>query len=248
MSTLKRSLIVGALVILAVGGSALAWVWFSGGSGEPSTELTTPDIAGDTSTTSVDIGSTTTGDPGETPRGVSFVIDASQSVARFTLDEILRGDPNTVVGTTSEVAGQFVLDLDDLSATVFSPIVINARTLATDSSTRDRVMRGPIILDSANDEFEFITFEVTGVSGLEGPAVVGQELTFDLTGDLTIKGTTNEATFTVTATLTDDDTVTGIAAAQVLRSDFGIDIPNVGSVAGVTDEVTIQLEFTATLS
>lgn len=233
---MKRFLIGAVLAVLAVGGGAFAWLWFSGGSGEPSTELTTPDIAGQTSTTSGN------------GAGEAFVIDAGQSTASFTLNEVLRGQPKTVVGRTSEVAGQFLLDENRLAAATFSPIVINARTFSTDSATRDRAIRGPIILNSASDEFELITFEIISIDGLEGSAVIGDEVQFNLFGNLTIKGVTQETTFAVSATLVDISTVQGSAVAEVLRSDFGIDIPNVASVADVTDEVTIQLDFVATRS
>lgn len=84
------------------------------------------------------------------------------------------------------------------------------------------------------------------IEELDGEASVGDELTFDLVGDLTIKGTTSETTFVVKATMGDDNTVTGTATAEVLRSDFGINIPSVSSVADVTDLVSLQLEFVAT--
>ena len=246
---MRKSIVVGGIVaILAIGGTAFAWFWFSGGSGEPSTELTTPTIAGQTTTTQA---TTTTPDDGETTTtvadttGGAFVIQADESLATFTLDEVLRGEPKTVVGTTSELAGQFVLDLSDLSQTQFSDIVVNARTFTTDSSTRDRAIRGPIILNSATDEFEFITFVVTDATGLDGSAEVGDTFEFTLIGDLTIKGVTNEVEFDVTATLVDDSTVEGIAETEVLRSDYGIGIPSVASVADVTDEVQLQLDFVA---
>jgi polyisoprenoid-binding protein YceI len=220
--------------------------WFSGGSGEPSTELTTPTIAGQTTTTGVS-GSETSTSEGES-EGLAFVIQPEESEATFTLDEVLRGEPQTVVGATSEVVGQFILDLEDLSQTQFSDIVVNARTFATGSSNRDRAIRGPIILNSATDDFEFITFVVTEAVGLDGSASVGDDLSFTLVGDLSIRDQTNPVEFEVTAALVDDSTVEGTATAEVLRSDFGIGIPNVPSVADVTDEVTLQLEFLATSS
>jgi polyisoprenoid-binding protein YceI len=229
-----------------LGGSAYAWFWFSGGSGEPSTELTTPTIASQTTTTGASGGETST-TQGES-EGIAFVIRSEESEATFTLDEVLRGEPQTVVGATSEVAGQFILDLDDLRQTQFSDIVVNARTFATGSSNRDRAIRGPVILNSASDEFEFITFVVREAVGLDGSAGVGDTLNFTLVGDLTIRDQTNEVEFDVAAALVDETTVEGTATAEVLRSDFGIGIPNVPSVADVTDEVTLQLEFLATSS
>ena len=80
---------------------------------------------------------------------VVFVIDPTQSVAAFEIDEVLRGEPTHVVGTTSELAGQLEIDPSDLATARFSQIVINARTFETDSGNRDRAIRGPVILNSA---------------------------------------------------------------------------------------------------
>lgn len=235
------------LFVLAVLGSAFAYVWFSGGSGEPSTELTTPPIASASTSTSPEETSTSVAEETTTvpDLGEPFVIQADQSEATFTLDEVLRGDPNTVVGVTSEVAGQFVFDPSDPGSASFSPILINVRTFETGSGTRDRAIRGPIILNSASDDFELITFDVTTIEGLVGPVAVGETVEFALIGDLTIKGTTQEARFDVSATLVDEDIVQGIATSEVLRSDFEIGIPSVASVAEVTDEVALQLTFVA---
>jgi polyisoprenoid-binding protein YceI len=175
----------------------------------------------------------------------AFVIDASRSTAAFEIDEVLRGEPKTVVGTTSEVAGQVVVDPSDLSTIEFSQIIVNARTFQTGSGNRDRAIRGPVILDSASDEFEFITFDVTSVDDLAGSLTVGEPLTFTVTGDLVIRGTSNEVTFDVTATPVDETSIEGVAIATVLRSDYGIGIPNVPGVADVGDEVVIRLEFVA---
>lgn len=222
-----------AAFALVVGGSALAWLfWFAGGSGEPSAELTTPTLASGPTTESVGTSKT-------------YVIDASRSVASFEIREVLRGSPNRVVGETNQVAGQVQVDLADLSSTQFSQIVVNARTLRTDSERRDRAMRGPIILNSASDEFELITLDIDLATGLGGTAEPGDTLRFSLTGDLTIKGVTNEVVFDVVVTLSDESTVEGSVTTTVLRSDFDIGIPSVPGVAEVTDEVVLGLRFVA---
>lgn len=239
---MKRS-VVGWIVavVLAVGGAALAWLYFAGGSGEPSTELTTPPVAEATTTT----GPEDDGAPAAESSTTTFVIDGSQSVASFEIDEVLRGADARAIGTTSEVAGQLVVDVDELASVQFSQIVVNARTLQTDSSFRDRAIRGPVILNSAEDEFEFITFDVTEVDGLDGSAVVEERLEFTITGDLVIRGTTRTTTFDVSARLTDESTIVGTAEAVVLRSDYDIGIPNAPGVAEVSDEVLIRLDFVA---
>jgi len=232
-----------AVVVIGAGGFAL--LWFTGGSGEPSTELTTPDIAGPGTTTTHAGNDTTptTGDDGSAT--ASFVIDGAQSTVSFEIDEELRGEPNHVVGETDQVAGQFQVDLDDLSTVQFSQIVVNARTFRTDSERRDRTIRGPVILNSASDENEFVTFDVTSVEGPEGPASPGDTVQFEITGDLLIRDTTNSVTFDAEATFVDETRVEGSATAKVQRSEFGIGIPSIPGIANVTDEVLLNIDFVA---
>lgn len=236
--------VVAAVVLL--GGGVFAYLfWFAGGSGEPSTELTTPDVVGATTTTGAPETTVTDGTEANTTAD-TFVIDSEQSTARFELGEVLRGSQQTVVGTTDQVAGQVVVDAGDLGASRFSPIVINARTFTTDSERRDRAIRGPVILDSGSDEFELITFSPTTVDGLDGVvATVGDAYEFSVTGDLLVKGASNTVTFDVTVEMVDEVTISGVATAEVLRSEYGIGIPSVPGVADVTDEVGLTLEFVA---
>lgn len=239
-----------AVFVLAIGGSAVAYVFFfAGGSGEPSTELTTPEVIGTTTTLGVDstppstAPTTTEGSVEET----AYVIDPGQSTVTFEINEVLRGEPKTVVGTTDQVAGQVVVDPSDLGASQFSEIIINARTFNTDSEQRNRAIRGPAILNSGSDEDEFITFTTTSVEGLDGvAAAAGETYEFSITGDLTIRGATNPTTFDVSVEMVDDSTIRGTATADVLRSEFGIGIPSVPFVADVTDEVALNVDFVAT--
>jgi polyisoprenoid-binding protein YceI len=156
---------------------------------------------------------------------VAFVIDPTRSSAAFEIDEVLRGEPQRMVGTTSEVAGQFEMDPDDLSRVECSQIVVNARTFDTGSGNRDRAIRGPVILDSASGEFEFITFNATSVEGLQRSLTDGEMLAFTVAGDLVIRDTINTVTFDVVATPIDENTIDGSDDATVLRSDHGIGIP-----------------------
>jgi polyisoprenoid-binding protein YceI len=250
---LSRSLVLWiAAAVLAVAGAGFAYLfWFAGGSGEPSTELTTPELAVTStssltsSTTSDGSSATTTGSTEEEIASLTFVIDPDQSTARFEIDEVLNGSPKHVVGTTDQVAGQVRVDGADLSSAEFSDIVVNARTLTTDSERRDRAIRGPVILDSGSDANELITFSVTSVDGLEGSVETGGTVDFTITGDLTVKGTTQEVTFDASVTFIDLETIEGTATAEITRDMFGIGIPSVPSVADVTNEVLIAIDFVA---
>jgi polyisoprenoid-binding protein YceI len=77
---------------------------------------------------------------------------------------------------------------------------------------------------------------------------VGQPLTFTVTGDLTIHDVSRPVTFSVTLTPESDARLTGLASATILRSDFGLTIPSVPSVADVSQEVKLELEFVAVRS
>ncbi|MCC6628845.1 MAG: YceI family protein, partial [Chloroflexi bacterium] len=101
---------------------------------------------------------------------VVFEIDQTASEARYVIDEVLNGQPLTVVGATDQVAGQIALDLSDLDAAQLGPIQINARTFATDSTQRDRAVQNRILL---TDQYEYITFTPTGLTGVPATLAVG---------------------------------------------------------------------------
>ena len=162
--------------------------------------------------------------------------------ARFSIYEDLRGEPFTVVGATTEVVGRVRVDLSDLSRSEMGEILINARTFATDSSNRDRAIRGPIL---AAEQHEFITFRPAEITGLSGAAEAGGEYSFSVAGELTVREVTRPVTFTVVARWTADERLEGLASATVLRSDFGLAVPSVPFVANVGDEIGLELAFTA---
>ncbi|MBL7163790.1 MAG: hypothetical protein ISS57_14410 [Anaerolineales bacterium] len=68
---------------------------------------------------------------------VAFGIVQTESEARFTLDEVLRGNPKTVVGVTDQVTGEFEVDFDNPASSLVGEIQINADTLTTDNNFRN---------------------------------------------------------------------------------------------------------------
>jgi polyisoprenoid-binding protein YceI len=190
---------------------------------------------------------TATAAPTEAPAAAAaavFKIDGARSKASFTLDEKLLGNPVTVVGVTTDVQGEITFSAADLSQTKVGTLQINARTFKTDSSRRDGAI-SRFILQTTRDEYQFITFESTGIEGLPASAKVGEALSFKITGNLKVRDVVKPVTFETTATLVSDTELSGSAVATVLRSDFGLQIPSVPSVADVTDAVKLQLDFVA---
>ncbi len=164
------------------------------------------------------------------------------SLVTFELDEVLNGSDKRVVATNPEVAAQLSVDPADLSTLQLGTVLVGAQTFETDSSNRNRAIRGPI-LDSST--FETIQFVPTSVDGLSGAAAVGDVFEFTITGDLTIRDITNSVTFDVSASLADPSTIEGTAESTVSRADFDLNIPSVPSVADVSDEVLLRIDFVA---
>ncbi|MCY4062916.1 MAG: YceI family protein [Chloroflexi bacterium] len=176
---------------------------------------------------------------------VEFKIIAAESRASFTLEEDLRGVRTTVIGSTSEVGGSIMVDMANPGASSIGAIVINARTLETDNSFRNRALRSQI-LKSAQDEFEFIIFEPRELRNWSADTVsVGETVNFDVAGDLTVAGVTQPVSFAVTVALDSETQISGGATVNLLHGDFGLVIPDVRSVANVTDDVTLSLDFVA---
>lgn len=180
--------------------------------------------------------------PAEAPAGLAiFEIDSSQSEARFLIDEVLRGSPVTVVGVTSEVAGQIAFDSAAPSTAQVGQILINARTIVTDSDFRNRAISNRIL---STNSYEFITFTPTQLAGLPDSVAVGDSHTFQIVGDLTITDQTREVTFDTTVT-PNGGSLTGLATTTILYADFGLEIPFSQSVDSVEDSVILELEFVA---
>jgi polyisoprenoid-binding protein YceI len=174
--------------------------------------------------------------------GAVYEIDPTSSSARFVVDEILRGSPYTVVGTTNQVAGQISANLKDLDAAQVGTIRINARTLTTDADGRNRMLKNQIL---QTDQHEFIEFTPKQLVGVPDAATVGQSVNFQMVGDLAIKGTTRETTFDVTLTPVAENRLEGKASSTIKFADWGVSIPSVPSVAGVSENVALHLDFVA---
>lgn len=222
-----RRIVLGVVVLGVVGAVAVAvYVYASGGSGAASEAISAPEVTAES-------------------EGVTFNIAPDESEVRFEIDEDLRGQRNTVIGRTNEVAGQLVVNFDNPAETQVGTIRINVRTLLTDDEFRNRAIRGQILL-SARDEYEFGEFVPTSITGLPDEVTIGEPISFQITGDLTLRGSTNPVTFDVTVTPVSETQLEGTASAVVDRTLYGMEIPSVPGVANVEEEVELYIDFVAT--
>ncbi len=172
-----------------------------------------------------------------------YAISPEGSQVRFELDEDLRGERITVVGTTDQVAGEIAANLADLSDVQVGTIQINARTLVTDNNFRNRALNNRIL---QTDLFEFITFMPTAVNGLPASVNPGESVDFTIVGDLTVREITNEVTFEVKATAVSADELNGTASTVINLEDYNLVIPSVPNVANVEEQVYLFIDFTET--
>lgn len=178
-----------------------------------------------------------------TPRGPrTFALVPDETTARFRIEERLRNRPNTVVGSASVVRGEIIIDPEDPRGVQLGLVEIDAATFVTDNELRDSSIRG-LILESA--VYPTITFVATSIDGLPDVAGVGDRLTLEVTGDLTIRRITRSVAFRVVVEVAAPDRLEGEAEAAILRSDYGLTIPEVPNVAEVGEEVQLRLVFTA---
>ena len=169
-------------------------------------------------------------------------IVSEQSEARFVIDEVLNNAPKTVIGSTNQVAGEISVDPSNPAASQVGVIQVNARTLSTDNDFRNRAIKNRILI---TDQYEFITFKPTQLTGLPDSVTIGQSYTFQMVGDLTIRDTTKPVTFDVTVTPESNERLTGKASAIIAYADFGLTIPEVQQVASVADNVRMEIDFVA---
>ena len=119
---------------------------------------------------------------------------------------------------------------------------MDLRTLISDSSRRDRRIRRQWLESNRYPIAEFIP---TGIEDFPEDAAEGQDVSFKIVGDMTIREVTIPLTFDVTARL-EGDIFTGTATTNLLMKDFGFDPPEVLGFLKVKDGVKVTVNFTAT--
>jgi polyisoprenoid-binding protein YceI len=191
--------------------------------------------------------------PGRPVSGLrTFVVVPEASRASYLVDEEFFGGALAklgipaglakVVGSTQAIEGRLQLNLDDLSAPLGENIfTVRINTLTTDREDRDQWIRenGPRL-----DSFPIATFVAKAIEGAPATYNEGEEVSFKLSGDLTIRNITRPVTFDVRASL-NGDTLTGVATTRLLMSDFGIEQLSFANTLTVADEFGLEIHITA---
>lgn len=178
-----------------------------------------------------------------TDPAVQFVVAPDGNEVRYRIREQLVGVdlPNDAVGATSGVTGGIAFDSAGKVVPSASKFTANVALLKSDKDRRDGYVRRRI-LDT--EQFPTVTLAPTALRGIAFPLPVSGSRTFQLVGDLTVKGVTKPTTWQVDARF-DRERVTGTAATTFTFAEFGLDQPRVPVLLSVAD--SIRLEYTFSL-
>jgi len=183
----------------------------------------------------------------------TFVIDDTQSTASYQVEEeFLSGAITalgkelglfTAVGSTDAIEGQFQLLETETGALSFvgGDVSVHILTLRSDEHRRDERIREQFL---ESRTYPFAEFTVTDVAGFPENYTAGEEATFFLTGDMTIREITNSETFTITARL-EGNTITGTGVTQIYMVDYGFDPPEIAGYLVAQDPATVEIELVA---
>ena len=137
------------------------------------------------------------------------------------------------VGRTSSITGDLNIGANVVTDAEFQ---VNIASITSDDPRRDAQFRGPIL---SAEIFPFATFTLTSPIELNDAALSGEAITVDATGELTLRGVTNEVEIPLTARLVGDE-VQVAGSIDVIFEDFDIDPPFTPTI--VVDEVGV-IEF-----
>jgi Tol biopolymer transport system component/polyisoprenoid-binding protein YceI len=171
----------------------------------------------------------------------SFRLLSEQSQASYEVQEKFfdRPLPNKAVGVTRAVEGELQFSQGEQIEEIETRVRVNLSTIRSDAQQRDGAMNEWL----ATDRYPMAEFASTQVTGLPASYTEGQEVFFQLNGDLAIRGVTRPTTFDVLARL-QGNILSGRATAVISMDAFGIPVERFFGLS-IEDSVMIALEFTA---
>jgi polyisoprenoid-binding protein YceI len=167
----------------------------------------------------------------------TYKFDPAHSSINFTVRHIFSNVP----GSFAKVEGVVAVDRDDLTKSTVET-TIDIASIATNNEKRDAHLRSDAFFDA--EKFSTATFKSTAWTKTG-------DATYDVTGDLTIKGVTKSVVLHVTSLGfgpgMNGAQISGWSASTTLkRSDFGVNGPAILGT-GLGDDVAITINVEADL-
>ena len=168
--------------------------------------------------------------------------------ANYRVKEQLARLPSPIeaVGFTDDITGGIFINSDGKPISN-SILKINLSKLKSDESKRDNYLRSNSL---ETNKFPYAEFKIKNIIGLDPEKLISTDvksLDFQLIGDLSIHGVTNEKSWNINATY-DQGTLKGKGNISFPFSDFNMDIPKLFFIVSVEDKITLEIEFEASLN
>lgn len=241
-----KKLAIGVGIALAVLIAAVWWLFFWGDTPEA------VDVDAANTQLDVDLAVATDDTPAAAPDpfdgdiNATWVVDdeigefdfetASGSFAGFRVDEELTIGEVVAVGRTGGVSGTVTIDGGRLTGT---DIIVDMGSITSNDSRREFPIRRAV----KADEFPTATFVLTTPVDLPVGLADGETATVDAAGDLTVAGSTNEATFTIEALVRDDGFGVITGSATITWEDFGVTPPSAPIVVSIDESGIIEFQL-----
>jgi polyisoprenoid-binding protein YceI len=172
---------------------------------------------------------------------IRFVIGPAGNEARYRVREQLMGAnlPNDAIGATKMISGTILAYPDGRIVKDSSKIVIQVDSLKSDKDRRDGFLRRRTLETEKYPTVELIPTEIRGFNG-KLPA--SGTASFQLLGDLVLKGVPHPTVWNVTARAEGND-IAGSASTAFTFKDVGLDQPRVPVVLSVADTIKLEYDF-----
>lgn len=179
--------------------------------------------------------------PTNSQAALRYVTAATGNAARYRIREQLVGVdfPNDAVGETKAVSGVIAADAKGNIIPAESKFTIDVSGLTSDKQRRDGFVRGRVL---ETEQYPTVTLVPTALRGLSMPLPKSGSKSFDIVGDLTVRGKTRPTTWKVTAQFQPTG-VTGSAKTAFTFADFEMQQPRVPVVLSVADTIKLELDF-----
>jgi polyisoprenoid-binding protein YceI len=235
------------VLLLAIGGGAMAWVLFLKGDNVAPLALPSTPAASQVAAGSSDAGSAG-GDPSLAPAS-GVAIDAASLPGTWSIatgSEVgyrvreklasLSADSDAV-GRTSGITGTATVTANGSTMSVTAAaFTVDMTSLASDRQMRDNRLRRDGI---ETDSFPTSTFTLTQAVALPAEAIAGAQVSVTLHGDLTLHGVTKTVDVPAQAQL--NGSVIQVAGSLAFPfSDYNINAPNIGGFVSVEDHGTLE--------
>jgi len=232
-----KTFVLGSGVALAFGFAGSGPTAVPGGT--PATDVTT---AGDVAAAIAGVANEmATASLAAVPARVRYVLSPDGTEARYRVrEQLARIDfPSDAVGATKAVEGGITIEDDGTIVGAESKITVDVSTLATDNSRRDNYVRRRTL---ETETHPTVVLVPTSLRGLTFPLPTTGEATFELNGELTIRGVTRATTWNVTARFA-GAAIHGTAKTSFTFEQFEMTKPSVASVLSVEDDIRLELDF-----